>query len=212
MRQAGWALVLKRALDLSVAGPGLVLASPVIALSAAAVRVTMGPPVFYHQQRPGRWGHPIRVTKLRTMSNCTGSDGKPLPDSGRLTPIGRFLRASSLDELPQLWSVLKGELSLVGPRPLLMQYLERYSPEQARRHEVLPGITGWAQVHGRNAIAWEEKFAHDVWYVDHWTPWLDVWILVLTVKKVLERQGVSSADHATMPEFMGHPDMAEARA
>jgi len=202
-RQAGWRLLAKRCLDRSAAALGLLLAAPLLLGTALAVRVGLGSPVFFRQERPGLGGRPFRVVKLRTMRQALGPDGKLLPDAQRLSRLGRFLRSTSLDELPQLWNVLRGDLSLVGPRPLLMQYLPRYSPEQARRHEVLPGITGWAQVNGRNAISWEEKFALDVWYVDHWSLGLDAKILLLTAWRVLRRDGVSRQGHATMPEFMG---------
>jgi lipopolysaccharide/colanic/teichoic acid biosynthesis glycosyltransferase len=165
----------------------------------------MGPPVFFRQLRPGLHGRPFRVVKFRTMADARDARGGLLPDAARLTAVGRVLRATSLDELPQLWNVLRGELSLVGPRPLLMQYLPRYSPEQARRHDVLPGVTGWAQVHGRNALSWEDKFALDVWYVDHWSPWLDLRILAATLLHVARREGISQPGHATMPEFLGTP-------
>jgi lipopolysaccharide/colanic/teichoic acid biosynthesis glycosyltransferase len=163
----------------------------------------MGWPVFFKQKRPGLKGHPFLLVKFRTMTDERDETGTLLPDGSRLTSLGRFLRATSLDELPQLWNVLRGELSLVGPRPLLMQYLERYTPEQARRHEVLPGITGWAQINGRNAISWEEKFALDIWYVDNWSLKLDALILVRTFLRVLKRDGISREGHATMPEFLG---------
>jgi lipopolysaccharide/colanic/teichoic acid biosynthesis glycosyltransferase len=202
-RQAGLPLLAKQALDRVVAAVGLLLTSPLLLLAAAVVRATMGSPVLFAQERPGRRGVPFVVHKFRTMREAAGPDGRALPDEARLTRVGRVLRATSLDELPQLWDVLRGDLSLVGPRPLLMRYLDRYTPEQARRHEVLPGITGWAQVNGRNAISWEEKFALDVWYVDHWTLGLDLRILGRTLWKVLRREGVSRAGHATMPEFMG---------
>jgi lipopolysaccharide/colanic/teichoic acid biosynthesis glycosyltransferase len=159
--------------------------------------------VLFRQERPGLGGRPFLVAKFRTMSNASGADGTQLPDDVRLTLLGRFLRATSIDELPQLWNVLRGELSLVGPRPLLMQYLPRYTPEQARRHDVLPGMTGWAQVNGRNAITWDEKFDLDVWYVDHWTLALDLKILAMTVVRVLNRSGISREGHVTTPEFMG---------
>jgi lipopolysaccharide/colanic/teichoic acid biosynthesis glycosyltransferase len=167
------------------------------------VRWKMGSPVLFRQVRPGLSGKPFEMLKFRTMRDATDSSGQPLADAERTTGLGRFLRSSSLDELPELWNVVKGDMSLVGPRPLLMQYLERYSPEQARRHEVRPGITGWAQVNGRNAIEWEEKFALDLWYVDHASLWLDLKILLLTVRQVLSRKGVSADDHATMPVFTG---------
>jgi lipopolysaccharide/colanic/teichoic acid biosynthesis glycosyltransferase len=180
----------------------LLLALPLLAL-AWLIRRKLGSPVLFRQVRPGQHGKPFNMVKFRTMTDERGPDGAWLPDALRLTPFGRFLRASSLDELPELWNVLKGEMSLVGPRPLLMEYLPLYTPEQARRHEVRPGITGWAQVNGRNAISWADKFALDVWYVDHRSLWLDVRILWLTVRKVLVRDGISAAGEATMPRFEG---------
>lgn len=195
--------VRKRLFDLVLAGLGLVILSPVLLLLALLVRIVHGSPVLFTQTRPGFQGRPFRIYKFRTMTNARDENGQLLPDAHRLTRLGRFLRASSLDELPELFNVLRGEMSLVGPRPLLMQYLERYTPEQARRHQVLPGITGWAQVNGRNALTWEEKFRLDVWYVDHWSLWLDVKILLLTLWKVLKREGISQPGHATAEEFMG---------
>jgi lipopolysaccharide/colanic/teichoic acid biosynthesis glycosyltransferase len=180
----------------------LLLALPLLAL-AWLIRRKLGSPVLFRQVRPGWHGRPFTMVKFRTMTDERGPDGALLPDAQRLTPFGRFLRASSLDELPELWNVLRGEMSLVGPRPLLMEYLPLYSPEQARRHEVRPGITGWAQVNGRNAISWADKFALDVWYVDHRSLWLDVRILWRTVRKVLVRDGISAAGEATMPKFEG---------
>jgi lipopolysaccharide/colanic/teichoic acid biosynthesis glycosyltransferase len=167
------------------------------------VRVNMGAPVLFHQERPGLHGRPFILYKFRTMRDLRDVEGRLLPDEMRLTRLGRILRSTSLDELPELFNVLKGEMSLVGPRPLLMEYLNRYTPEQARRHEVKPGITGWAQVNGRNAITWEEKFKLDVWYVDNWNLGLDLKILGLTLIKVLKREGISAGGHATMPEFRG---------
>lgn len=167
------------------------------------IRCKIGSPVFFRQVRPGLYGKPFIMVKFRTMTDERGPDGALLPDARRLTSFGRFLRASSLDELPELWNVLKGDMSLVGPRPLLMEYLPLYTPEQARRHEVRPGITGWAQVNGRNSISWADKFALDVWYVDHRSLWLDVRILWLTVRKVLVRDGISAAGEATMTRFEG---------
>jgi len=164
----------------------------------------MGRPVLFKQMRPGLNAKPFYMYKFRTMTNEKDEQGNPLSDEQRLTRLGRFLRSTSLDELPELFNVLKGDMSLVGPRPLLMQYLARYTPEQARRHEVKPGITGWAQVNGRNAITWEEKFALDVWYVDNWSLWLDIKILAMTVVKVFKREGISAKGEATMPEFMGN--------
>ena len=196
-------MCMKRAMDLILAALMLMAAAPAIAFTAAAVFLRMGRPVFFRQLRPGLHGKPFPLYKFRTMSTACGPDGKPLPDGARLTPLGRALRRWSLDELPQLWNVLKGDMSLVGPRPLLMEYLDRYTPEQARRHEVRPGITGWAQINGRNAITWEEKFAYDVWYVDNCSSWLDVKILAWTVWRVLQRRGISSEDCVTMPELTG---------
>jgi lipopolysaccharide/colanic/teichoic acid biosynthesis glycosyltransferase len=194
---------MKRLFDFAVAFFALlVLALPLLVL-AWLIRRKLGSPVLFKQVRPGLRGQPFTMVKFRTMTDERAPDGALLPDAQRLTPFGRFLRSSSLDELPELWNVLKGEMSLVGPRPLLMEYLPLYTPEQARRHEVRPGITGWAQVNGRNAISWEDKFALDVWYVDHRSLWLDVRILWMTVKKVLVRDGISAAGEATMPRFMG---------
>ncbi len=196
---------MKRCFDLVVAVVALLaLAVPLLVL-VWLVRSKLGSPVFFRQVRPGLNGKPFEMVKFRTMTDERGADGALLPDAKRLTPFGRFLRASSLDELPELWNVIKGDMSLVGPRPLLMEYLSLYTPEQARRHEVRPGITGWAQVNGRNAISWEDKFALDVWYVDHRSLWLDVRILWMTVKKVLVRDGISAAGEVTMPRFTGSP-------
>ena len=180
----------------------LLLALPQLML-ALLVRCKLGSPVLFRQVRPGLHGQPFEMVKFRTMTDARGADGALLPDAVRLTPFGRFLRASSLDELPELWNVLKGEMSLVGPRPLLMEYVPLYSAEQYRRHEVRPGVTGWAQVNGRNAISWEEKFKLDVWYVEHQSLTLDIKILWLTVKKVLLRDGISAAGEATMAKFTG---------
>lgn len=191
----------KRIIDVLLAGVGLIVLSPLFLAIALIIRLTMGSPVFFVQVRPGLEGKPFRMVKFRTMRNAFDSDDKPLPDAMRLTRLGTFLRATSLDELPELWNVLRGEMSLVGPRPLLMEYLERYTPEQNRRHEVRPGITGWAQVNGRNAISWEKKFEYDVWYVDNYSFWLDVKILLLTVLKVFKREGISAEGHVTTPEF-----------
>ena len=194
---------MKRAFDFVLALCGLLaLALPLVVL-IWLVRRKLGSPVFFRQVRPGLYGKPFEMVKFRTMTDARGPDGQLLPDAERLTPFGRWLRATSLDELPELWNVLRGEMSLVGPRPLLMEYLPLYSPEQARRHEVRPGITGWAQVNGRNAISWADKFALDVWYVDHRSLWLDLRILWLTVRKVLVRDGISAAGEATMPRFEG---------
>ena len=193
----------KRLFDLVVAALALLaLALPLLVL-AGLIRRKLGRPVLFRQVRPGLNGKPFEMVKFRTMTDELGADGVLLPDAQRLTPFGRFLRASSLDELPELWSVIKGDMSLVGPRPLLMEYLPLYTPEQARRHEVRPGITGWAQVNGRNAIGWEDKFALDVWYVENPSLWLDIKILWMTVRKVLVRDGISAAGDATMPKFTG---------
>ena len=194
---------MKRLFDITAALVALLLlALPLLALTWL-VRRKLGRPAFFRQVRPGLQGKPFEMVKFRTMTDARGPDGELLPDAVRLTPFGRFLRATSLDELPELWNVLKGDMSLVGPRPLLMEYLPLYSPQQARRHEVRPGITGWAQVNGRNAIGWEDKFTLDVWYVDHRSLWLDVKILWLTVKKVLVREGISADGEATMGRFTG---------
>jgi lipopolysaccharide/colanic/teichoic acid biosynthesis glycosyltransferase len=193
----------KRLLDLMITIPAFVILLPVMLLLAAIVLIVEGPPVLFRQNRPGYRGEIFTLYKFRTMSGGVDSQGRPLPDSQRLTRLGQFLRASSLDELPELWNVLRGEMSIVGPRPLLVEYLPLYSQEQARRHEVLPGITGWAQVNGRNALTWEEKFRLDVWYVDHWSLWLDVKILLMSFVKVLRREGISQPGRATMEEFKG---------
>lgn len=196
-------LAVKRILDFSVASLMLIVLSPLLLIIAWRIRRTMRVSPLFRQMRPGLSGKPFDMLKFRTMTDDRDQDGRLLPDEQRLTSFGRFLRSTSLDELPELWNVVKGDMSLVGPRPLLMQYLPRYSPQQARRHEVRPGITGWAQINGRNAISWEQKFALDVWYVDHWSLMLDLRILFLTVWKTIRREGISAADHATMPEFMG---------
>ena len=192
---------MKRLFDLTAAFFALLLLALPLALLAWQVRRKLGSPVFFTQVRPGLHGKPFKMIKFRTMTSERGPDGELLPDAVRLTPFGRFLRSSSLDELPELWNVLKGDMSLVGPRPLLMEYLPLYSTAQARRHEVRPGITGWAQVNGRNAISWDAKFKLDVWYVDHRSLWLDVKILWRTVKKVLVRDGISAEGEATMPQI-----------
>lgn len=196
-------LFLKRLIDLLVAVPALIVLSPVMLATAMAVRLTMGNPVLFRQLRPGKNAVPFTLLKFRSMSQKSNDLGNLLSDKERLTGFGCFLRKASLDELPQLWNVVRGELSLVGPRPLLMQYLDRYRPEQARRHEVAPGITGWAQVNGRNAITWEQKFALDVWYVDNWSLFLDLRILLKTIVQVFRREGISQAGSATALEFMG---------
>jgi lipopolysaccharide/colanic/teichoic acid biosynthesis glycosyltransferase len=194
---------MKRVLDSVVSGVLLVLLSPAIVVLALIIRLKLGSPVIFRQIRPGLHGQPFEMIKFRTMRDAVDASGKPLPDGQRLTKFGTLLRSASLDELPELWNVLKGEMSLVGPRPLLAEYLPRYSAEQARRHEVRPGITGWAQINGRNAISWEEKFNLDVWYVDHRSFWLDVRILFLTLKKVIVREGISAQGEATMHKFEG---------
>jgi lipopolysaccharide/colanic/teichoic acid biosynthesis glycosyltransferase len=195
--------MIKRFLDFAVAGFGLLVLSPAILAVAALVLAFMGRPILFAQTRPGRGGRPFTLYKFRTMSYASDARGKLLPDAERLTATGRFLRRYSLDEPPQLWNVLRGDMSLVGPRPLLTEYLPLYSPEQARRHEVRPGITGWAQVNGRNAQTWEERLRLDVWYVDHRSFWLDVKILWLTLLKVVRSEGVNQPGHATMPRFTG---------
>jgi sugar transferase EpsL len=194
---------LKRSIDLAATAIALTLISPLIIPIAILVKLKLGSPVLFAQERPGYQGKIFKMYKFRTMTDERDAEGNLLPDSDRLTPFGQSLRSSSLDELPELFNVLKGDMSLVGPRPLLVRYLERYTPEQSRRHEVKPGITGWAQVNGRNAISWEEKFKLDVWYVDNVSLWLDVKILVLTIWKVLRRDGISQEGNATMEEFTG---------
>lgn len=193
----------KRLFDLVLTVPALFVFLPLLAVLGLLVRLKLGSPVLFRQQRPGLGGRPFWLLKFRTMINACDADGRPLPDEQRLTRFGRFLRATSLDELPELFNVLKGDMSLVGPRPLLMEYLDRYTPEQRRRHEVKPGITGWAQVNGRNAITWEEKFKLDVWYVDNWSLWLDIKIIARTIWKILKREGISQPGQATMEEFKG---------
>lgn len=196
--------MIKRALDILGAAFGLIVFSPILIVTALRIRREMGSPVLFRQTRPSRHGKPFQMIKFRTMRDAIDADGRPLPDAERLTKLGRFLRASSLDELPELWNVLKGDMSLVGPRPLLMEYLPLYSPKQARRHEVRPGVTGWAQVNGRNAISWDEKFALDIWYVDNRSLWLDMKIIWLTIRKVIKREGISAAGEATMSKFTGN--------
>ena len=194
---------MKRLMDILGAGFGLILLSPVLIVVAILIRRQMGAPVFFCQTRPGLHGKPFKMIKFRSMRDAVDAQGRALPDAERLTRLGRFLRSSSLDELPELWNVLKGDMSLVGPRPLLMEYLPLYSSRQARRHEVRPGVTGWAQVNGRNAISWDQKFALDVWYVDNRNLWLDLKIIWLTIRKVVTREGISAAGDATMPRFSG---------
>ena len=202
----------KRLFDLLLTSLGLVIISPLLLALALSVRLVHGSPVLFRQKRPGYRGQPFMNYKFRTMTEKRDTQGKLLPDAERLTRLGRFLRSTSLDELPELFNVLRGEMSLVGPRPLLMQYLDRYTPEQARRHNVLPGITGWAQINGRNALTWEEKFRLDVWYVDHWSLGLDIKILLQTFWKVVRREGISQSGHISAEEFMGSPHSQPAQA
>ena len=199
-------LTIKRAIDLTLALLALIVFAPLMGLLALLVWVKLGLPILFRQQRAGLHGNTFTLYKLRTMTDARDAEGNLLPDAKRLTPFGRFLRSTSLDELPELFKVLKGDMSLVGPRPLLARYLDRYTPEQMRRHEVRPGITGWVQVSGRNTLTWEQKFALDVWYVDHWSLWLDLKIVGLTVWKILTREGISQPGQATMEEFMGESD------
>ena len=194
---------MKRMMDIFGASVGLILLSPVILLLWVLIRRNLGAPVLFHQTRLGKDGVPFEMIKFRTMKDALDADGSPLPDAERLTPFGTKLRGSSLDELPELWNVLKGEMSLVGPRPLLMEYLPLYSADQARRHELRPGVTGWAQINGRNAIDWPQKFALDLWYVENRSLWLDIKIIALTVKKVLKRSDISASGEITMPKFTG---------
>jgi lipopolysaccharide/colanic/teichoic acid biosynthesis glycosyltransferase len=194
---------LKGLFDILASSLGLLLLSPVIAIVAWQIRRKLGSPVLFRQVRPGLDGKPFEMIKFRTMRDAVDAQGNPLPDSERMTPFGSFLRSSSLDELPELWNVLKGDMSLVGPRPLLMEYLPLYSPEQYRRHEVRPGVSGWAQVNGRNALSWEDKFKLDVWYVDNRSFWLDLKVIFLTLKKVVVREGISAEGEATMSKFTG---------
>lgn len=195
--------MLKRAFDFTSALFGLLVLAPVLLVVALLVRINLGSPVLFSQNRPGKDGALFKLIKFRTMREGTDSEGNPLPDEDRMTPFGSFLRSTSLDELPELWNVLKGDMSLVGPRPLLIEYLPLYTTEQARRHEVRPGLTGWAQVNGRNAISWEEKFKFDIWYVDHQSFLLDLRILLMTVAEVLRREGISAEGKATMDRFLG---------
>lgn len=190
-------------MDIIGAATGLIVFSPILVMLYAAIRRDMGTPVLFRQVRPGKDGQPFEMLKFRSMRDAIGPDGVPSPDAQRITPLGAKLRSSSLDELPGLWSVLKGDMSLVGPRPLLVEYLPLYSSQQARRHEMRPGITGWAQVNGRNALSWDEKFALDVWYVDNRTIWLDIKIIWMTIRKVIKRDGISADGEATMPRFTG---------
>ena len=193
----------KRLFDMAAAVSALIILSPFFVLIGILVRLKIGSPVLFRQVRPGKDGKPFTIYKFRTMTDERDEDGRLLPDGERLTRLGKFLRKTSMDELPELYNVIKGDMSIVGPRPLLMQYLDRYTPEQARRHEVKPGITGWAQINGRNAISWQDKFKLDVWYVDNWSLWLDLKIIAMTAWKILRREGISQPGEATMEEFMG---------
>jgi len=195
--------MLKRGFDIAASAMALVVFSPLILILALLVRLRLGSPVLFRQKRPGLSAKPFEIIKFRTMTDEVGTDGLLLPDADRLPLFGRWLRSTSLDELPELWNVLRGEMSLVGPRPLHIYYLPRYSPSQARRHEVRPGLTGWAQVNGRNAISWDEKFALDVWYVDNRTFFFDIKIILITMTKILRRDGISGEGEATMSEFIG---------
>jgi sugar transferase EpsL len=194
----------KRIFDLIITIPLLVLLSPLLFIVALLIRIKMGKPVLFRQSRPGYKGCLFIVIKFRSMKDEVDENGNLLPDEDRIPPFGQFLRMTSIDELPELYNVLKGEMSLVGPRPLLIEYLEHYNPEQMRRHNVLPGMTGWSQIHGRNLMSWEDKFNHDVWYVDHWSLWLDIRILARTLLKVIRREGISQEGFATAPLFMGN--------
>jgi len=193
----------KRSFDFVIAGVLFFLILPIFSVVAVLILVKVGSPIFFRQTRPGLNGKPFEMIKFRTMLDAVDKDGNPLPDDQRMTPFGTMLRSASLDELPELWNVLRGDMSLVGPRPLLMEYLPLYNDEQRRRHEVRPGITGWAQVNGRNSLSWDERFKLDVWYVDHQSFWLDLKILFLTVKKVLVRDGISAEGEVTMSKFTG---------
>lgn len=195
--------MLKRAFDIAASASALVVLSPVLAITAHKVKKELGSPVLFRQTRPGLHGKPFEMIKFRTMRDATDKEGNALPDSERLTDFGKKLRASSLDELPELWNVLKGDMSLVGPRPLLMEYLPLYNAEQAKRHNVRPGVTGYAQVNGRNSLSWEDKFKLDTWYVEHQSLWLDMKILLKTVKKVIIKDGISAEGEATMTKFTG---------
>jgi lipopolysaccharide/colanic/teichoic acid biosynthesis glycosyltransferase len=202
----------KRSFDILVAGAALILLGPVMLLVAAAIAICIGRPIFFRQVRPGLHGAPFAILKFRTMTDECDEQGRPLPDERRLTRLGRMLRITSVDELPTLWNVLRGDMSFVGPRPLLMEYLPLYSEEQRRRHEIRPGVTGWAQVNGRNAISWDEKFAFDLWYVDHASFALDLKILWLTARKVLKREGINHQGDAPMPYFTGRPESGSGTA
>jgi sugar transferase EpsL len=193
----------KRLIDIVASVVGLILLGPVLLVLAAVIRIKLGGPVFFRQERPGLNAKPFKLIKFRTMTDARDEQGKLLPDDQRLAALGRFLRSTSMDELPEFFNVMKGDMSLVGPRPLMMKYLARYTPEQARRHEVKPGITGWAQVNGRNAISWEDKFNLDVWYVDNWGVWLDLKIILKSIAMVVRRKDVAQDGRATVDEFMG---------
>ena len=197
----------KRLLDLSLTGIGLVLLAPLLTVLALLVRIVHGSPILFRQTRPGYKGRLFTILKFRSMTDARDAQGQALPDEARVTRLGRFMRATSLDELPEVFNVIKGEMSWVGPRPLLEEYLPRYSPEQRRRHDVLPGITGWAQINGRNVLTWEEKFSLDVWYVDHWSLRLDIKILLITLGKVLRREGISQEGHISAEVFMGSSEI-----
>ena len=196
----------KRLLDIILSALILILASPLLLLTAALIFLSYGAPIIFKHERPGKDGQPFKLIKFRSMRDARDQEGNVLPDAERITRFGQFIRKTSIDELPEFYNVLRGDMSLVGPRPLLMQYLQRYSTEQARRHTVLPGVTGWAQINGRNAISWDDKFKYDLWYIDHWTFWLDVKIIFLTIWKVLKGDGISQPGRATMDEFMGNSD------
>lgn len=196
----------KRIFDLFLTIPGIIIVSPLLLIITLLVLFKHGKPILFVQTRPGFLGKPFKLFKFRTMTNARDENGNLLPDSKRLTSLGRILRSTSLDELPELVNILRGEMSLVGPRPLLMQYLERYSKEQFRRHHVLPGMTGWAQINGRNLLTWEDKFRFDVWYVDNWSLGLDIKILAITFWKSLTREGISQPGHISAEEFMGNPN------
>jgi len=201
--------VVKRLMDIALTVPFLILISPLLLIISLIILATHGLPIFFRQERPGHHGKIFTILKFRTMRNLNDRHGNPLPDESRLTKLGQILRTTSLDELPELINVLKGEMSLVGPRPLLPAYLPLFNAEQARRHDVLPGITGWAQVHGRNALTWQEKFALDVWYVDNWSLFLDIKIIGMTIVKVLQREGISQPGQKTAELFTGNPTETE---
>jgi len=195
--------IAKRLLDLIGSFFGLILLSPLLILLAIVIYFKLGRPVFYKQERPGLYGHPFILYKFRSMTQEVDKEGQPLSDEERLMPFGKFLRRWSLDEFPELWNVFRGDMSLVGPRPLLMEYLPRYSADQRRRHDVKPGLTGWAQINGRNAVTWDDRFRLDLWYVDHRSFWMDIKILVRTLFHFLKREGITEGGHATMPKFLG---------